>query len=201
MILLAAVMPERSPNEVTSLLKEWSAGDAGALERLMPLVYGELQRLARAYLRDERAGHTLQPTALVHEAYLRLVDQSRVKWQSRGHFFGVAAQMMRRILVDHARARLTEKRGLGVRALALDDAIPISPEADATLVRLDDALAALKTLDPGQCRLVELRYFAGLTLEETADALAVSTATVKREWTVAKAWLRREMGAGDESRP
>lgn len=201
MIFLTATMPERSPNEVTLLLREWSAGDAGALERLMPLVYNELQRLARAYLMNERAEHTLQPTALVHEAYLRLVDQRRVTWQSRGHFFSVAAQMMRRILVDHARARLTEKRGQGVRAIGLDEAIPVSPQADAALVSLDDALAALKTLDPGQCRLVELRYFAGLTIEETAEALAVSTSTVKREWTVAKAWLRREMGNNPADRP
>lgn len=167
----------------------------------MPLVYDELRKLARAYLMNERPAHTLQPTALVHEAYLRLVDQHSVNWQSRGHFFGVAAQMMRRILVDHARARLTEKRGCGVQAIGLDDAIPVSPEADAALVRLDDALGALKNLDPAQCRLVELRYFAGLTLEETAEALSVSTSTVKREWTVAKAWLRREMGSEPENRP
>lgn len=194
-------MPDPSPNEVTLLLREWSEGDAGALERLIPLVYNELQRLARAHLRDERAGHTLQPTALVHEAYLRLVDQRRVNWQNRGHFFSVAAQMMRRILVDHARARLTKKRGHGVRTIGLDEAIPVSTEADAALVSLDDALAGLKDLDPRQCRVVELRYFAGLTLEETAEALAVSTATVKREWTLAKAWLRREMGSGPADRP
>lgn len=193
-------MPDRPPNEVTLLLREWSEGDAGALERLIPLVYRELQMLARAHLRDERAGHTLQPTALVHEAYLRLVDQRRVTWQSRGHFFSVAAQMMRRILVDHARARLTEKRGQGVRAIGLDEAISTSPEADAALVSLDDALAALKSLDLRQCRIVELRYFAGLTLEETAEALDVSTATVKREWTLAKAWLRREVGSGPAER-
>jgi RNA polymerase sigma factor (TIGR02999 family) len=194
-------MSDRSPNEVTSLLREWSAGEKGALERLMPLVYDELQRLARSYLSHEREGHTLQPTALVHEAYLRLVDQTRVNWQSRGHFFGVAAQMMRRILVDHARARLTGKRGRGVRALTLDDALTVSPETDEALVRLDDALSALKEFDPKQCRLVELRYFAGLTLEETAEALSVSTATVKREWTVAKAWLRHEMSPGEGAKP
>jgi len=150
----------------------------------------------------ERPGHTLQPTALVHEAFLRMVDQRNVTWQNRAHFFGVAAQMMRRILVDHARARLTEKRGGQILRVPLDDALTISLDggSDRLLVALDDALSTLKGVDPEQSRLVELRYFAGLTLEETAGTLGVSTATVKREWTMAKAWLRREMEPQAEAR-
>lgn len=193
-------MSEQTPNDVTSLLREWSAGHPEALERLMPLVYSELRRLARGYLRNEREEHTLQPTALVHEAYLRLVDQRSVTWRSRGHFFTVAAQMMRRILVDHARARMAAKRGGGARTMVLDEELTVSPATDAALLDLDDALSALGKLDSAQCRLVELRYFAGLTIEETAEALAISTATVKREWTVAKAWLRHEIESGSATR-
>jgi RNA polymerase sigma factor (TIGR02999 family) len=195
-------MAESIPADVTSILKDWSEGRPDAAERLLPVVYAELRRLARDYMAGERAGHTLQPTALVHEAFLRMVDQRNVTWQNRAHFFGVAAQMMRRILVDHARARLTEKRGGLIPRVPLDEALTISLDggSDRLLIALDDALTTLKGVDPGQSRLVELRYFAGLTLEETAGTLGVSTATVKREWTMAKAWLRHEMEPRAEAR-
>jgi len=195
-------MAKATPQDVTSILKDWSEGRPDAAERLLPVVYAELRRLARDYMAGERPGHTLQPTALVHEAFLRMVDQRNVTWQNRAHFFGVAAQMMRRILVDHARARLTEKRGGQILRVPLDDALTISLDggSDRLLVALDDALSTLKGVDPEQSRLVELRYFAGLTLEETAGTLGVSTATVKREWTMAKAWLRREMEPQAEAR-
>jgi RNA polymerase sigma-70 factor (ECF subfamily) len=195
-------MGKSTPADVTSILKDWSEGRPDAAERLLPVVYAELRRLARDYMAGERPGHTLQPTALVHEAFLRMVDQRNVTWQNRAHFFGVAAQMMRRILVDHARARLTEKRGGQILRVPLDDALTISLDggSDRMLVALDDALTTLKGVDPGQSRLVELRYFAGLTLEETAGTLGVSTATVKREWTMVKAWLRREMEPQAEAR-
>src|SRR5450631_1469153 len=175
-------MAKATPADVTSILKDWSEGRPDAAERLLPVVYDELRRLARDYMSGERPGHTLQPTALVHEAFLRMVDQRNVTWQNRSHFFGVAAQMMRRILVD--------------------DALTISLDggSDHLLVALDDALTTLKGVDPAQSRLVELRYFAGLTLEETAATLGVSTATVKREWTMAKAWLRHEMDPQAEAR-
>ncbi len=178
-----------TPQAVTRLLERWSGGDRAALDELMPLVYDELRRLAGNYLRRERPGHTLQPTALVHEAYMRMVDQTRVQWQNRAHFFGVAAQMMRRILVDHARANAAEKRGGELQKIALDENIDVSGESDKNLVALDDALNRLAELDPQKSRIVELRFFGGLTAEETAEAMGVSVPTVKRQWRMAKAWL------------
>jgi RNA polymerase sigma factor (TIGR02999 family) len=178
---------------VTELLVSWSNGDREALEKLTPLVYGELRRLASAYLRRERPGHTLQSTALVHEAYMRLVDQRSVRWQSRAHFFGIAAQMIRRILVDYARAQKAAKRGAESPKLSLDEALAASEARDLDLVALDDALSDLAKIDPQQSQIVELRFFAGLSIEETAEVLRISTATVKRDWVTAKAWLYREI--------
>ena len=186
-----------SPQEVSKLLVAWGDGDEAALEELTPLVYQQLHRLAHHYLRHEQPGHTLQTSALVNEAYLRLVDWKNVRWQSRAHFFGVSAQLMRRILVDFARSRRYQKRGGGVPALALDEAALISGER-TDLVALDEALASLSQLDARQSRVVELRFFGGLTVEETAEVLKVSAATVRRDWSVARAWLRREMVGGKE---
>jgi RNA polymerase sigma factor (TIGR02999 family) len=180
-------------HEITRLLADWSKGDQQALEKLTPLVYDELRRLARRYLRQERAGHTLQSTALVHEAYLKLVGQNHVRWQNRAHFFGIAAQMIRRILVDYARARGADKRGSGAEKLSLDEAIALPGGQDLDLIALDDALEGLARIDERQSRLVELRFFAGLTLEETAEVLQMSLATAKRDWVSAKAWLSREI--------
>jgi RNA polymerase sigma factor (TIGR02999 family) len=184
--------------DVTQILQEVSGGDRDAPARLMPLVYDELRRLADHYLRQERPDHTLQPTALVHEAYLKLVDQTRVDWQNRAHFFGVAAQLMRRILVDHARRHRASKRGGFQQKLALDDAVDYSQPQDLDLVALDDALNALAQMDARQSQIVEMRFFGGLTIEETAEALGISPATVKVDWSMAKAWLRREISRGDE---
>jgi RNA polymerase sigma factor (TIGR02999 family) len=198
-------MPDSSPGprtDVTDLLRRWREGERDALERLMPLVYEELHRIASRYLSHERPDHTLQSTALVHEAYVKLVDQRRVDWQNRAQFFGLAAQAMRRILVDHARSRHRLKRGASAPRIDLDDADPAAPTdrvdpADA--IALDGALQKLEALDPGQARIVELRFFGGLTVEETADVLATSPSTIKREWTLAKAWLYRELaGTPDE---
>jgi RNA polymerase sigma factor (TIGR02999 family) len=186
-------LPMTDPHHVTQLLQRWSGGDSRALDELTPLVYSEVRKLARSYLRRERPNHTLQPTALVNEAYLRLVDQRRVQWQSRAHFFGIAAQMMRRVLVDHARMRQAEKRGAGENAVALDEALGVSTGRGLDLVRLDDALEALAALDARQARIVELRFFGELSIEETAEVVQVSPATVKREWAVARTWLRREL--------
>jgi RNA polymerase sigma factor (TIGR02999 family) len=189
--------PESTPSDVTQLLVAWGAGDAAAGDRLVPAVYAELRRQAARAMRRESFENTLQTTALVHEAYLRLVDQRRVVWRSRAHFFGVAAQLMRRILVDHARGRHAAKRGGGLQQLALldaDVAIPAAAEAGVEVIALHEALERLAALDPVQARLVELRYFGGLSIEETAEALDVSPATVKREWAIARAWLRRELG-------
>ena len=180
------------PKEVTQLLVAYNNGDHEALDRLLPLVYDELRSLADHYLRRERPDHTLQATALVHEAYLRLVDQN-VPWQNRAHFFGVAAQMMRRILVDHARQNLAAKRGSGGIKLPLDDAINLTEERATDLIALDDALTALAEFDPQKSRLVELRYFAGLSVEDTARVLGVSVPTVVRQWRAAKAWLFHEI--------
>jgi len=189
-------MPDHPRGEVTALLKDWSGGDREALERLMPLVYGELRRVAASYLRSERPDHTLQPTALVHEAYFRLVDQKEVVWQNRAHFFGIAAQIMRRILVDHARKRQAAKRdAAGLKVVAEADAAS-APNDAPDLLALDSALDALERLDPRQARIVELRFFGGLTVEETAEVASISPATVKREWRTARAWLRREIGDG-----
>jgi RNA polymerase sigma-70 factor, ECF subfamily len=181
------------PSDVTALLLAWRSGDAQAGERLLPMVYEELHRQAARAMRREDEAHTLQATALVHEAYLRLVDQRRVEWKNRAHFFGVAAQAMRRVLVDHARGRLAEKRGGAMQRVTLGDAgSETSTDAGLEVLALHDALERLAALDPEQARLVELRYFGGLGIDETAEALGVSSATVKREWAVARAWLRRE---------
>ncbi len=183
--------PNRS--EVTQLLQQWSEGRQEALDRLLPQIYAELRRLAAGYLWHERRDHTLQATALVHEAFLKLVDQRAVRWQSRAHFFGIAAQAMRRILVDHARAHTAAKRGDGDRPLSLDDVVVSAAMPDAELLALHEVLTRLETIDPRQSQVVELRFFGGLTLEETAEVLHISPATVGREWTLAKAWLYAEL--------
>lgn len=183
--------------DVTGLLTEWGRGNATALNELLPLVYAELRRIAARQLRGERAGHTLQPTALVHEVYLRLVDQRHVDWRDRAHFFGVAAQVMRRILVDHARRRRAGKRGDGLPSMSIDEAKDaIAPDAIPVLA-LDHALDRLAGLDEGLARVVELRAFGGLTIEEAACVLKVSPTTAKREWRFARAWLTRELGLED----
>jgi RNA polymerase sigma-70 factor, ECF subfamily len=184
-------------HDVTVLLRELSDGGGRAPEALLPLVYDELRKLAHSYLQNERPGHTLQATALVHEAYIRLVDWKNVSWQNRAHFFAVAAQLMRKILVDHARAKKAEKRGGEHQRLALDEAVSYPARRDIDLLALDDALRSLEELDNLQANIVELRFFGGLTIEETAHALGISPATVKREWTVAKAWLHREISRND----
>jgi RNA polymerase sigma factor (TIGR02999 family) len=170
-------------------LKEWSSGDSSALDQLMPIVYAELRAVAARYLRRERQDHTLQATALVNEAYLRLIDQKQVQWQNRAHFLGVAAQMMRRILVDHAKSHHRAKRGGGARKVSLDEAMAFSNERADELVELDEALTALAAFDERKCRVVEMRYFGGLNVEETAEVLQVSLITVARDWKLAKAWL------------
>ncbi len=180
--------------EVTQLLQEWCVGRQDALEELLPAIYGELRQLAASYLRRERRDHTLQATALVHEAFVKLVDQREVRWQNRAHFFGIAAQVMRRILVDHARAHAASKRGSGERPLSLDEALVVAPASDIDFLALDEALTRLAALDPQQSKVVELRFFGGLTIDETAEVLHISPATVGREWTLAKAWLYAELG-------
>jgi RNA polymerase sigma factor (TIGR02999 family) len=187
---------EPEPKDVTKLLVKWSKGDSAALDALIPLVYGELRRLARHYLQREKQNHTLSSTSLVHEAYLRLITQTEVSWQNRAHFFGVASQMMRRILVDHARKYAYAKRGGGATTLVLDEALCSPQRRDIDLVALDDALNSLAKLDQRQSRLVELRFFGGLSIEETSEVLGVSTPTVKRDWASARAWLFREISRG-----
>ena len=182
---------EASPHEVTQLLRAWSGGEESALEKLVPLVYGELHRLAQRYMARERPGHTLQTTALVNEAYLRLVDSRQASWQDRAHFFAVCAQMMRRILVDRARSRQALKRGTDAPALELDEALLVVEERGADLVALDDALKRLAALDPRKGQVVEMRFFGGLSVEETTEVLKVSKETVMRDWKLAKSWLRR----------
>jgi RNA polymerase sigma factor (TIGR02999 family) len=179
--------------DASALLAEWGCGDRNALDRLLPLVYAELRRIAVRHLRRERAGHTLQPTALVHEVYLRLIDQRRVDWKSRAHFFGVAARVMRRILVDHARRRGAAKRGEGLTYIPLDAVPEPAAPTGVPLLALDQALRRLEALDPGLCTIVELRAFGGLTIDEAAHVLDVSPSTAKREWRTAKAWLAREL--------
>jgi RNA polymerase sigma-70 factor (ECF subfamily) len=179
--------------DVTLLLSEISRGNEQAAERLIPIVYNELKKLARGYMRRERPDHTLQTTALVHEAYLKLVKQQDVNWQGRSHFVGVAAQLMRRILIDHARGHLRKKRGGNKVVLPLNEALVFSPEQSEGLVKLDEALKRLALLDPRQSRVVELRFFGGLTVDEIANLLGVSPKTVKRDWAVAKAWLHGEL--------
>lgn len=186
-------MTAPSPQEITNLLLAWGNGDQAALTRLTPLVYQELRKLAARNMRDQRPGHLLQTTALVNEAYLRLVDASQVRWQNRAHFFAVAAQLMRRILVDFARARRNLKRGGAARQVSLDEALVVAPERGADLLALDDALRTLESLDPRQAQVVELRYFGGLTEEEAAEVLKISSRTVRREWGLARAWLYREL--------
>src|SRR6266508_2309556 len=186
-----ATMPDQA--STTQLLLSASRGDQQALDRLFPLVYEELRGLADRYLQSERSDHTLQPTALVHEAYLRLVDQTAITWQNRAHFFSVAAQVMRHILVDHARAHRRMKRGGGAQKIALDEAVSFFQDRDLDLLALDEALAKLATLDSQQNLVVELRFFGGLTIEEVAEVLKIAPVTVNREWRAAKIWLHREM--------
>ena len=186
-----------SPGDVTALLGDWSRGNRTALDQLLPLVYAELRRVAARQLRNERADHTLQPTALIHEVYIRLVDQRQVDWQNRAHFFGVSAQVMRRILVDHARRHGASKRGEGVRCVSIDEAKDVAAASnDIPIVALDYALDRLEKVDSALAKIVELRAFGGLTIEEAAHVLSVSPSTVKRDWRTAKAWLNRELGSG-----
>jgi RNA polymerase sigma factor (TIGR02999 family) len=182
-----------SREDVTVLLEQIAKGDDAAASKLIPIVYSELRRLAGGYMRRERVDHTLQPTALVHEAYLKLIEQRAVDWQGRSHFFGIAAQIMRRILIDHARSHIRDKRGGGVIPVPLDEALVFSPEKSSELIRLDESLERLTKLDSRQSRIVELRFFGGLTVEQTADMLGISAKTVKREWSMAKAWLHGDM--------
>ena len=186
--------PLPTTHEVTELLLAWSNGEKAALESLAPLVYKELHRLAHHYMSRERPDHTLQTSALVNEAYLRLVDQKRVQCQNRAHFFAISAQLMRQILINHAQSRRCLKRGRGARKLSLDKAIIVSKERSEDLLALDDALNELAKVDPRKSKVVELRFFGGLSVEETAEALDVSPVTVMREWRLAKAWLYRELG-------
>ena len=183
----------RPPHEVTELLVAWSEGDRAALDQLTPLVYEELHRLARNHMSRERQGHTLQTSALVNEAYLRLIDQKNVRWQNRAQFFSIASRLMRRILIDHARSHQYAKRGGGTRRVSLDEAAVVAEEQATELVALDDALKSLAALDPRKCQVVELRFFGGMSVEESAEVLGVSVVTVMRDWSTAKAWLQRAM--------
>jgi RNA polymerase sigma-70 factor (ECF subfamily) len=186
-------MGDEPQHEVTQILHDWSGGDSKAPERLMPFVYDELRRLARSFLTKERSSHTLQPTALVNEAYLRLVDQTRVNWQNRAHFYGIAASMMRRVLIDHARAHATEKRGGTAIHLSIDDLqVPLEERA-ASFIALDEALKRLEEMDERKCKVVEMRFFGGLSDEEIAGVLGVTTRTVLRDWKKARLWLYREL--------
>ena len=182
-----------APDQLTQLLIAWGNGDKAALDSLMPIVYDELRRLARHHLRRERAGHTLQTTALVNQAYLRLVDQRKVQWQNRAHFFALSAQLMRRILLDHARRRHKAKRGGDAVRVSLDESAIVTGERDVQLIALDDALRRLEEVDERKSKVVELRFFGGLNIDETAEAMRISPATVRREWSMAKAWLYREI--------
>ena len=184
------------PAGVTQLLLDWNQGNPAALDRLLPMIQTTLHEIARGHLRHERTDHSLEPSALVNELYLRLVDQDRVSWRDRAHFFGVSAQIMRRILVDHARRKQSAKRGGELTRITLTDALGTTEDDKVDLVFLDDVLNRLGEIFPQQSRIVELRFFAGLTVEETSEALGISTATVSREWTMAKAWLRRAMTQG-----
>ena len=189
-------MGAQFPGDVTGLLRAWSGGDQAALERLIPLINGELRRIAKRYLQKERPDPSLQTTALVNEAYLRLIDAKRVDWHDRAHFFAVCAQIIRRILVDHARARHTAKRGAGLPPLSLDEALAVSAERTSDLVAIDDALDALSKVDPRKGRVVELRFFGGLSVEDTAHVLGISPESVMRDWRLAKVWLMRELSPG-----
>jgi RNA polymerase sigma factor (TIGR02999 family) len=190
-------MAATSPHQVSKLLLAWSEGEEGALEQLVPLVYEELHRLAKRYMRKERSGHTLQTSALVNEAYLRLVGTKEVRWQNRAHFFAVSARLMRRILVDFARAKHDLKRGGRALQVSLDDALIVSAEPSADLVALDEALTRLVALQPRQAEVVEMRYFGGLSEEEVAEVLKVSVRTVQQDWRLARLWLYRELSCGD----
>jgi len=190
-------LPPSPPGAVTALLRAWSDGDDGALARLTPLVETELRRLARGYMGRERRGHTLQPTALVNEAFLRLTDAQQVRWQDRAHFLGISARLMRRVLVDHARARGFRKRGGGAQRVTLDEELIVSAEPALDLVALDRALEALAAADVRKSRVIELRFFGGLSVEETAEVLHVSPQTIKRDWRLAKLWLLRELHGED----
>lgn len=181
------------PQEITQLLMNWSQGDKAALDQLVPLVYPELRRLAKRHMRREAPGHTLETSALINEAYLKLVDQQNVEWQNRAHFFAVAAQVMRHILVDHARTRNYAKRGGGATKLPLDEATALTAQRAAELIALDDALKDLSALDPRRSQIIELRFFGGLSMEETAEVMNISPSTVQREWRAAKAWLHHTM--------
>src|SRR5215813_248202 len=195
-----AISMDAPPREqITQMLVDWGNGDEAALEKLTPLVYDQLHRLARRYMTKERPGHTLQTSALVNEAFIRLIDWKNVQWQNRAHFFGVSAQIMRRILVDFARSRDYAKRGGGARRISLDEAAAIPSERATDLVALDDALNILAELDQRQSRVVELRFFGGLSLEETAEVLKVSVGTVRRDWSLARAWLHRELSRGSDN--
>ena len=186
------------PEDVSRLLHAWSEGDQSALERLTSVVYGELRRLAHYYMEGERTGHSLQTTALVNEAYMRLVDYKRMKWQNRAHFFAVSAQVMRRILVDHARSH-NAKRGAGVHHVSLDEGASVGAGRAADLMALDDAMNVLSRLDPRKVQIIEMRFFGGLSVEETAEVLKVSPATVRRDWSIAKVWLYRELSGGRDN--
>jgi RNA polymerase sigma factor (TIGR02999 family) len=196
-------MPTMSPQEVTRLLADWGRGDRSALDKLFPLVHAELRRIARRQMSQERAGHTLQATALVNEAYLKLAGQEGFEWHDRAHFYAVCAQVMRHILIDHARAHARDKRGGGAIQVSLNEVGVMAGEQAEDFIALDEALRALEAVDPQKGRLVELRYFGGLSIEETAEVLKISPRTVRREWRRAKAWLYRMIseGDGDETRP
>jgi len=186
-------IPSPPPQEITQLLVDWSNGNQAALDQLMPLVYTELRQLAHRYMRRERLGHTMQTTALIHEAYLRLVDQTKVRWENQAHFFGIAARLMRQILIEHARSHTRAKRGGGAVTLSLDEAALVSQARAAELLALNDALERLAVVDPRKSRVVELRFFGGLSVEETARVLNIAPNTVLRDWRLAKAWLHREI--------
>ncbi len=192
----AAATTQPTPRAVTQLLQAWSDGDAAALDQLLPLVESELRRLARAYMRRERKDHTLQATALVNELFLRFADGRGLRWQDRAHFMGIAARLMRRVLVDHARSMGSRKRGRGAQRVTLDDALLVAPEPSVDVVALDDALEAFAIVDARKAKVVELRFFAGLSIEEAAEVLDVSVDTVKRDWRLAKLWLLSELRRG-----
>ena len=189
-----ANIPRPEQHEITELLEQWSEGNQTALDKLYPLVYEELRRLARSYMRREAKGHTLQTTALINEAYVRMVDQKNVRWRNRTHFFAISAQIMRRILVDHARRYLYNKRGGGARRVSLDETMIVAPERSEEVLMLDEALSNLARMDPRRCQVVELRYFAGLNNEEIASVLHISENTVMRDWNLARAWLYQQLG-------
>jgi RNA polymerase sigma factor (TIGR02999 family) len=195
---VTAERPEKEKTlEITRLLRSWSRGDKGSFEALVPIVYDELKRIARSQMRSERSGHTLQTTAVVHEAFLRLVDQRQIGERDRSYFFGAAARIMRRLLIDHARLHRAQKRGAGL-VEPLEEEIPMDAGEAEELLALDEAMADLERLDQRQCRIVELRHFGGLTVEETADLLEISPATVKRDWRLARTWLHRRLASGGE---